>query len=94
MLCMVLNSALVKRAAAAAVCDPRTVRRALRGELIAGRVGERVRVALAALGIELTPTGDAETDYQSVSHGANPTEPLDPGEGVSPSRVTEASHAR
>jgi DNA-binding LacI/PurR family transcriptional regulator len=42
---------LVRRIADAALVDPRTVRRELRGERVSGKAGQRVRVALAAMGL-------------------------------------------
>ena len=44
-----VSDELVRRIAQLTYADPRTIRRALSGQPVTGRVGERIRVALAAL---------------------------------------------
>jgi hypothetical protein len=64
-----MQSPLARRIAFAANVDIRTLERALRGEHVAGRAGDRVRTALAVAQIFLV-----EADSQSVGESANTSE--------------------
>ncbi len=62
---MKLDDATCRKIAVQADCDPRTIKKALRGEPVRGMAGRRARTALLEAGYSLPPPTSAPRDSGS-----------------------------